>query len=256
MDIQSNSHCRAPGALVGVGAILGLALAFYAIAAGIVKAREYHTIGAAPVQRTLTVSGTGKMRAAPDLAMLSAGVQLKASLASEAQTKANEKMATVLAALRRVGIADKDLQTSNYSVNPRYDYFSDKPRLVGYEASQQVEVRIRDLDHVDAVLDALRMSDATNVSALQFTIDDPETLRAEVRKEAIADARARAQAIADALGVRLGSATRFNDSAGGFSPPIFMEHAMGSGGAPDEKADIQTGENEIRVDVTVTYTME
>lgn len=235
--------------LIGIAALEGMVVA--------TKAREYRVIGSQPVQRTLTVSGIGKVRAAPDLGTLSAGVQVEAPTASEAQTKGNEKMATVIAALKRAGIAEKDLQSSNYSVHPRYEYVPRAPRqFKGYEASQNVEIRIRDLDRVNAVFDALRESDATNVGSLQLNIDDPEVYRTQARTDAIADARVRAEEIARALGVRLGPATNFNESSNGYTPPIFLERSMAIGGAPEEKADIQTGENEIRVDVSVTYAME
>ncbi|MDO8425668.1 MAG: SIMPL domain-containing protein [bacterium] len=240
-------------ALVVLGGILAITLAVLAVATTAVKVREYRAVGSAPVERTLTVSGMGKVRAAPNLASVSAGITVEALNAADAQEQSNKKMESVLQEIRAAGIPEEDMQTSNYSVYPQYDYTDGVSRIRGYAASQTVQVQIRDLDRVNAVFAALMKGGATNVDGLQFSIDDSEGLKAQAREQAIANAREQAQMIAEQLGVRLGKATQFSESGGAY-PPIMYDRAMGmgGGGAPE----IQRGENEIAVSVTVTYAME
>ncbi|MDO8462717.1 MAG: SIMPL domain-containing protein [bacterium] len=240
-----------------LGGLLAVALTVFTAAATAVKLREYRTIGSTPVERTLTVSGIGTVRAVPDLASISAGVTVEESDAARAQSEGNRLMRQVTDAVVGVGIPDLDLQTSDYSVYPRYEYPNTGDRILrGYTASQSVTVTIRNLDLVNAVLDALRTSGATNVGALQFTLDDPEQFHTQARTDAIADARVRAQNIATLLDVRLGPVTYFSES-GGAQPPVFLDYALGMGGAAEKSApDIQTGENNVVVSVSVTYRMD
>jgi uncharacterized protein len=236
--------------------VLLASIAVFMVAATAVKIREYRVIGSTPVERTLTVSGMGSVRAASDVASVRAGVTVEAIDAGRAQRASNEKMENVVASLRGVGVSESDIQTSNYSVNPRYEYPRGGDRILrGHVASQSVFVTIRDLEIVNGVFDALRSSGATDVGALQFSIDDTEALEAQAREEAIMNARARAQTIASQLGVRLGKATNFSESGFG-SPPVMLERAMAAGGEMDSASNIQTGENEITSSVTVTYAME
>lgn len=241
--------------LVAVAALLGLAVAFLAVAAGAVKVREYAAVGSAPLPRTLSVSGTATVRATPDVASVEAGISVERPEAAAAQSQMNVGMVNILREVRSAGIPDADIRTSNYSVYPLYEYGTEGKRtLRGYEANQSVTIRIRELDRVNAVLEALRAGGATNVGSLRFDIDDPEVLRVEARANAIARARAQAETIASALGVRLGEATSFSES-GGIQPPIFYERALGMGGG-GAAPDVQAGENEVQVTVSVTYAME
>lgn len=223
------------------------------------RMRQFGTIGEpAPQSRQIVVLGSGKVRGAPDVAVVTAGFTVQAADVSSAQSEANRKMTALIVAVKRAGVVAEDIQTSGFSLHPRYVYAQgDPPRITGYEAKQSIEVRIRNLNRINAVLGAAGDAGATNISGLQFTIDDPETLRGQARAEAIAEARAKAAAIARALGVKLGKPVSFQESFGGI-PPMFLERmapTMGMGGDVSG-TPVEQGTNEVVANVTVTFELE
>ena len=223
------------------------------------RMKQYRTIGTSPsVSPQITVSGEGKVRAAPDVAIVSVGLTEIRSDARTAQSVVNEKTSALVAVVKQAGVAQADIQTADFSVYPQYAYGEGKsPRVTGYEARQSLEIRIRDLDRINEVLGVVGDAGATNIGGLQFTIDDPKELRAQARQEAIAQARQEAVRIADALGVRLGDPVAFNESGGGPVYPMraFSADAMAMGGA-FEAPSVERGTNEIASHVTVTYELE
>ena len=162
--------------------------------------------------RTLSLTGRAEVRAAPDMAVISAGTVSEANTAREALSANNETMAAVLKTIAAAGVAEKDIQTSNFSIQPKYTYpprasdgAQEAPRIDGYTVSNTVTVLVRNLDRLGAVMDAVVSSGVNQMNGLNFTIAEPEPLRNEARKRAVADALARAQLYADAAGVKLGS---------------------------------------------------
>src|SRR6185503_12184501 len=152
--------------------------------------------------RTLTMTGTGNAKAAPDMADISAGVSSTAPTAAAALAANNQAMNRVLAALERLGVARRNIQTSNFSVSPEYGNRvpNEQPRLTGYRVSNQVHVILEDVTRVGTVLDALVTSGANQMNGLSFTFKDPAPLLAKARADAVADAKLRAQQYAAAAG--------------------------------------------------------
>ncbi|MDO8622452.1 MAG: SIMPL domain-containing protein [bacterium] len=223
------------------------------------RMKQYRTIGksaSAPPQ--ITVSGEGKVRAAPDVAIVTVGFTEQGADVRSVQSLINTKTAALVAAVKRAGVAAADIQTSDFSVRPQHVYESGKaPRVTGYQAQQSVEVRIRDLDRINEVLGTAGDAGATNIGGLQFTIDDPKELQAQARAAAVAQARVEAQRIADALGVRLGAPVAFSESGG--TPPSYPMRGLaldGMGGGEFEAPAVERGTNEITSHVTVTYALE
>lgn len=211
---------------------------------------------APPRERVITVTGTGKVRGTPDIAVVTAGFTVGGVDVGDVQQDANRKMNALVDAVKKEGTAAEDIRTIEFTTSPTYAYEQGKaPRITGYEVRQQIEIRIRDLKNVDAVLGAAGRAGATNIAGLQFTIDEPEALRAEARAKAIAEARGKATAIADALGVTLGRAVAFTESGG--LPPIppipFAYEGRGGGG---DYPKVEEGTSEIMADVTVTYELK
>jgi len=240
-------------------AILLLGAIAWEVAAIAMKMKQYDSIGASPsAARQITVSGQGRMRAAPDVAVVTAGFTEHGADVRVVQSAINRKTAALTTAVQRVGVREADIQTSKFSVSPQYVYEERKtPRITGYEARQSVEIRIRDLDRINDVLGAVGDAGATNIGGLQFTIDDPQELRAKARGEAIAQARIEAMRIADALGVRLGDVITYSESGGVPSPyPMYALKAEGLGGGEFEAPTIQRGTNEITSNVSVTYALK
>ncbi len=206
----------------------------------------------------LTVSAEGKTSRVPDLAVFNAGVTSQGDTAGAALSANSADMTRVIATLKKAGIADKDIQTSQISLNPIYGQpvarpdgtVVQEPRIVGYQATNTVSIRSRDIKNFGKVLDALVASGANQVNGPSFQIAEPDAANDEARVNAIKAARARADLYARAAGLRVVRIVSISES-GGYSPPQQM-YAM----AVRAKADstpISAGEVEAQVSVTVQF---
>lgn len=208
--------------------------------------------GAPQPSRTITVSGEGEARAAPDEARLRAGVTTTARKAAEALAANTRAMNRVFATLKGLGIADKSIQTSDFTVSPQYASGSSTQEITGYQVTNQVVVTV-DLAKLGAALDALVGSGANNLGSMELTIRDPKPLMAQARAAAMKDAAARAATYAAAGGFKLGPVLEVNEGGATMSQPSMrpmMHMAMEYAGAP---APVAGGENTLSVTVTVTY---
>jgi len=215
-------------------------------------------------KNTISVSGKGEIYVKPDLALVTFSVKNEAKQVSEAMKNNAEKMNAVIAFMKKQGIEEKDLKTTSFNINPRYEYQkagagvyypypSGKRILAGYEATQSLQVKIRDLTKIGSILQGAADKGADLAGNLRFTIDKPEKIKAEARKEAIKKAKDKAKEIASQLGVRLVKITSFSENSA-FPRYYGLEKAtvgMEEGEAPQPQ--IETGENKIEVNVTITY---
>jgi len=168
----------------------------------------------------LDLSVSGEVTRIPDLANISAGVVTKAATASAALQENATRMDRVIAALKRAGIADRDIQTSSINLNPEYRYPENQsPQLSGYSASNQVTVRFRDIRNSGKVLDALVSEGANQISGPNMTIEHPEAALDEARAQAISNGRARADIYARSLGMRVVRVVSVSESGGYYAPP-------------------------------------
>lgn len=211
----------------------------------------------------ITVEGQGSVIAIPDIARITFSVSEEADTAKDAQDKAAAKVNAALELVKNLAIEERDVKTTSYFLSPKYsrpqpcfngfcpDY---EQTIVGYTVSQTVEVKVRDTAKAGGTLSALGTAGVSNLFGPDFTIDDPEVLKDEAREKAIEDARAKASALADDLGVRLVRVTGFWENTGGGSIP-FAERAYGLGGDSSTSVmpSVPSGENEILVTVSVTY---
>ncbi len=213
----------------------------------------------------ITVEGMGKVTAVPDVATVTFSISEEATTASAAQDSAAKKMNVALAVLTdELNIPEADIKTTSYTVYPRYNqpqpcYREFCPeydqRIVGYTASQSVEVKVRETDKAGEVLSKLGDAGVSNLYGPSFTIDDPEGLKAEARKQAIEDARAKAKALAKDLNVRIVRVTGFWENSGGYPTPYYGK-AEGMGGdmaVSSVSPELPVGENDIQVMVSVSY---
>ncbi len=202
----------------------------------------------------LAVTGTGRVDAAPDMAVVTLGVQTQARTAAQALADNNARLASVIARLREAGIAPRDVQTSGLSLGPRYDYGDGRtPRLVGYEASNQLSVRVRALDTLGTVLDAAVSDGANTLGGLTFTLADPGPARDAALAAAAADARRKAQLMAEAAGVRLGRVLEITEH-GGYAPPQPMLRAAMADAAP-ASVPVEAGEISYSATVGIVYAL-
>ncbi|MFH1098831.1 MAG: SIMPL domain-containing protein [Candidatus Uhrbacteria bacterium] len=243
----------------GLVVVLLLSVIAWEVAAVATKMKQHRFIGQPiPQSRQITVSGTGKVSAPPDIAVVTAGFTVQGQDARATQAEANQKMTALTAAVKSAGVKPEDIQTSGFSMYPRYVYNqNDPPRIAGFEAQQSAEIRIRDLDRISNILAAASGAGATNISGLQFTIDDPEQLENDARGKAIANARVQAALIAQQLGVQLGRPVSFGESGGLPQPYYARSEASGLGGGDAMPAPtIERGTTEIVSNVSVTYELE
>lgn len=213
---------------------------------------------AEPANR-FSVSAEGKVSAKPDVAILNFGVMTERPTVAQATKENTDKMNAVIAAIKDNTVEDKDITTTLYQLNPAYEYPPNlRPFIRGYSLNQQVQVKVRDFDTVGEVIAAATGAGANEVGALQFTIDDPESLKAEARRKAISKAQDKARAIAQESGLKLGSLLNVSES--GYLPPVPMYDRMAYGvealSAKVASPEIQAGEQEIVVEVTLTYDVE
>lgn len=207
--------------------------------------------------RTLTMTGMGEVRGAPGRATISTGVVSEARTAAKALAANTRAMSAAIARLKALGIAARDLQTSNFSVFPRYysEPKSQRPaRIVGYTVSNQLTVVIRDLGELGRVLDEVVAQGANQISGPTFGFNDPEKLRDIARTRAAADASRKAKLYAGALGVTLGPILSVSES-GNFSPrPPAMAARMEM--APSRPVPIEAGELGLNVRVNIVWEIQ
>jgi hypothetical protein len=203
--------------------------------------------------RTITVSGEGEAKAAPDEAHLQAGVVTSARKAGDALAANTRAMDQVFATLRRLGIPDKAIQTSDFSVEPQYksDRNGDSTQTIsGYQVSNQVLVTVDDMAKLGAALDALVGSGANTLGSMEFTIRDPKPLMAKAREAAMKDAQARAASYAAAGGFQIGPVLAVTES-GSETPQPFAPRPMLRMAAA--AVPVASGENTISANVNVTF---
>ena len=206
--------------------------------------------------RRLVVTGTGEASARPDVAVIVAGVVVQADTASAALAENTRAMNAVLEQLRAAGLAQEDIQTAQFAVTSLYERQPDPPRtgpprIVGYQVSNQVTARVRDIDRLGATLDALVKAGANSIDGPYFEIADPKQLLGEARDAAVADALAKARRYATAAGVQLGEILAIEEG-GAFPPPRPMMRAE----AMAADVPIAPGQTELSASVTMTFAIE
>ena len=202
---------------------------------------------------TISVSGTGRVAIEPDVAEVRLGVNVSRKTVAEARTEAAATMTAILAAVADVGVAKRDVQSSYLSVQPRYDYRDGRPpELSGYEMNNVVTVTVRDLAKLGDVIDGSLRAGATSMDGLEFRLADPSLAEREARIRAMADARSRADVIAEAAGLTISGVESVTE--GGQLPPRpFAAKAERMMMAADAATPVESGSLEIEVTVAVTY---
>lgn len=205
----------------------------------------------APPPRIITMSGHGEARAVPDTAMLSAGVSAQAPTAAAALSANTARMQGVMAALKKLGVPEKDIQTSNFSISPQYASGNGQaPRVTGYQANNQVEVRLEDVGKLGATLDALVTAGANQMNGVSFSIRNDTALVAQARAAAVAEARAKAETFAKAAGVGLGSILSIGESGNEGPRPIYAAAPMM---LRDKAVPVALGEQSVNADITIVW---
>jgi len=223
--------------------------------AATLAAAPAHAGDAQLANRTIIVTGSGEAAAAPDMAFLNLGVEAEGATAAEALRKNSTQMEATLKALRDAGVDKKDIQTSNLNVGARYDYSRDNapPRIIGYQATNTVTAKLRNLDKAGAIIDKAISVGANRLDSISFGFTDPKPLMNEARKAAVADARARAALYATAADVKLGPVMQISDAFAPIPGPMPVARmAMSEAKA----APIEIGESAMSANVTIIFAIE
>ncbi len=211
-----------------------------------------------PAKNTLTVSGEGKIYAKPDVAIVEMSVISQNKDVKVVQNENNQKMQQVVNFLKESGIDEKDIKTLQYNLQPEYDYNWCRtgdfpvycpPKLVDYILTQSVQAKIRDLNRVGEIIGHLSSAGVNQISSISFIIDDDAAIKTTARKEAIAEAKKKAQTMAEEANIQLGKIIGLSESISGAAPQR-MVYAKDS---IEASAPIEAGTNEVVVSVSVTY---
>jgi uncharacterized protein len=207
-----------------------------------------------PPPRILALVGTGEVKVRPDMALITLGVASRADTAREALSRNNTAMAEVIDYLKDSGIDDKDIQTSNFAVNPVYVYDQNNqqpPKITGYEASNQVTVTIRKLPDLGLVLDQAVSKGSNQIYGIAFSVAEPEPLQDQARRLAVADATRKAKLYAEAAGVTLGNITMISEQIA--MPPVPVYAKAQRMDAAAASVPVEAGEQLIQVQLNMSW---
>jgi len=251
-----------PKKLLMVMAAVFLGVAAFCMIYAAVRPGWYRNIKAEitnqPYARTITVSAEGKVNAPPDIALVNLSVVSQGKTVKAVRLDSNTKMNAVIDAVKKLGVEPKDITSTQYNLYPSYVYPDRQtPRIEGYNLTQEIQVKVRDLDKVEDILDAGIAAGANQVGQLTFDIDDPSGLKKQAREKAFATAKEKAQDMAKAAGVGLGRVITFSESEGGYYPPAYANYKMDMAVAESAGgAAIEPGSKELNINVSVTYEIE
>lgn len=265
--------------LMAATALGMLALFLLVLTASALKSYRYIGTGITPTN-TISVDGTGKVFAVPDTASFTVTVQNTAPDVQTAQSKTTAQGNSIVEYLKSQGIADTDIQTTDYQIYPQYEYRSavcpavapsasgsasntvycppGTQVLTGYQVSETLDVKVKDISKAGAILAGVGGKGASNVGSLAFSVADQEVLQNQARDKAIQDAQGKAQTLAKSLGVQLVGIVNFAENRSGSPMPIYAKsYGMGASASVAAPApQIATGENTITDTVTLTYEIQ
>lgn len=228
--------------------------------AGTACTNETRVTLATPEQTGIAVSGTGRVTVVPDIGVLNLGVQVTRPTVAAARDAAAKAMEAVRASLKQNGVDDRDIATQGFSIQPQYDFrpTSGAPRITGYLVSNQVTVKVRAMDALSRVLDGAVAAggDDVRVNGVAFSVDKPEQYRDKAREQAVADARARAETLAKAAGVKLGKARSVSEGGGPEGIPVPVRAAASGVGGVAVDTPVSPGQTDITLTVNVVFDIE
>ncbi len=258
MDENKETCCEHDGfkKIAPVAALVLLVLGVYLVFLARNAWRGYDYIGKSPeFKNQITITGSGKINVKPDVAVMRVGIITEKMTVADAQNENTIRMNKITDALKNnFKVEDKDIQTQQYNITPRYDWSNNIQRIIGYTVSQTVVVKVRDFEKIGDILTMAGSSGANSVNGPDFTVDDPAAFKAQARSKAIAQAKDKAAVLARELGVKLGPIVNFSEN--GYEPINYYREnfALGMGGdAKTVSPDIEPGSEEINVTVSISY---
>lgn len=241
---------------------IGIFLTLGTIYVGILSWNAYKShsyIGISPKEsHSIAISGEGKVTAVPDVATLNFGYMVEKKTVAEAQVDNTKIMNGFIAQLKSdLKIDPKDIKTQNYSIYPQYNWDNGKQTLRAYQVSQQVNVKLRNLDNVGRIIELSGSAGLNQVGSLNFEIDNPDKIKEEARAKAMQQAKEKADALSSEIGVKLGRIVSYSESDNGSQPsPIYARDMMGAGVSASKMEvapNIETGSTDVIINATIEY---
>ncbi|MCX6739715.1 MAG: SIMPL domain-containing protein [Candidatus Parcubacteria bacterium] len=219
--------------------------------------KQNYYIGKNPqADRTIAISGEGKVTAIPDIASVTLGMDNTSMDIQVAQKKNSDAINALITQLKALGIAEQDIQTASYNIYPQYDYSNNTQIIKGYTVSQSVSVKVRQTAKVSNVLKIAGDLKLNQVGGLSFEVDQPEFYQQQAREKALQNAKDKAQALADVMGVKLGKVISFSESSNNYAPyPIYSDKSLGIGGGGTAPS-VAPGSQDIIIDATIVYELD
>lgn len=201
---------------------------------------------------TFNVSGEGVAEAKPDIATVTVGIESRGNTVKSAQDQINAVINKVSAAIKELGVEQKDIRTQNYNINPTYDYQSGTQKITGYTASTNLFIKVRNIDLVNQVIDQATANGANQVGGVSFDVDDKTKAENEARQKAVASAKSKAENAAKIAGFKLGRMVNYSEN---FTPDIrpYPMMAVGAPGVAKQDTAVEPGSSKIKVAVTLSF---
>ena len=253
-----NVTLRLPGQRVrwaAAGLVIGLLVAATIAGPALAPKPSLAAGTTADTQHTITVTGKGTVVVSPDIADVRLGVVVTKPTVKAARATAAEAMTRVIAALKKLGIADKDIQTTTVSLQPAYDYSkqANPPRITGYTLSNGVAVTVRNLDQAGDVIDGSLAAGATSLDGVTFRVDDPAKAQQQARTDALNQAKASADTLAKAAGISITGVATISEVAAPAPYPMYFGAMAAAPVVDTARTPIQPGSSDVTITVTVSY---
>lgn len=205
-------------------------------------------------ESTFQVTGEGTIFAKPDVAEISFSAQIEGATVKDVQNRANETINRATDQLKKLGLKDEQIKTTNYNLAPKYRYDNGRQTLDGFSANITISIKVNDFAKLNEAVDAAVQAGVNQVGSLTFDVEDKEKYVSQARTKAVQEAQRKAQTLAGAAGMRLGRITNIVEGASPIPPqPLYRAMTDLAAGAENKQTQIQPGENEIKVTVTLYY---
>jgi hypothetical protein len=234
--------------------LLWVIIGFLIVLAVFIAVSIDQKLNTATTTNTVSFNGEGKVLARPDVAVVDFSIITQAASSKAAQDANSKKSQSVMDFLKKQKIEDKDIKTVGYNIYPQYSYSrNESPKIEGYRVDQTIRIKIRNLENISSILDGIVTAGANQIGSLSFEVDEPEKLKAEARAKAIADAKKKAEELKGQIGIKLGKIVNFSENVGGWPVPLYKTVALEEKGIGSGGPALPAGENEITVNITITY---
>ncbi len=247
------------------GIIVAIGIALVLVTVGVVGCENYFGSEETGLAKNISsqqnigiwVTGVGEVTVVPDVAVLSLGVEAQAKTVTEAQQQATGAMNAIMSVLDSHGVDEKDIKTQQYSIQPVREWRDDQYILVGYRVTNTVTVKVRDIDDTGSIIDdaVVAGGDYTIINSISFTVDEPEEYYEDVRAKAMADAKDKAEQLAELGGVKLGKPMYIAEYSG-YASVVVYDGLREADGVVVPTTDISPGETEIQMTVQVVYSID